>query len=457
MGKKTKVPEPTNPVAMGQMQSNENSRAWEQSMQASHPNQVNNAGSLTWTQDPATGQWTQTSTLNPGNEYLYNKGLLNSQSLANMAGNLMGDMDNMPIELNKWAPSNADYSKVSGIPGVADYSGAPNMPKVTDYSSLGRLPGQADYSHLGAMPGIANYDVLGAIPQVGQYDKRATDLTRQLMQPGLDQTNNAARARAAAMGLGAGSGAGNNFMEFQNSQRANDAALKSALAGINQGNIMFGQGMQRYQQGAENLNNQYAQGMGIRQQGMNEANNLFNQSLQSHQMGANDLNNQFAQGMALRQQGVGELNNQFTQGMQGHQQGVSDANNLFGQMMQSIGANNQATMQERQGNMAQLSGLMGLAGGQSAAPQFNNVPNVNPLSPTNWQSIMSNYDQQQIAAANARNSSKNSLLGGLMGIGGSILGGPMGGSIMGGIGSMFGGGGGSQAGIINNLPDYYLR
>ena len=366
-GKGAKTPQPTDPIAIGQLQTNENLKAYNQSLQAQRPNQSNASGNLNWSMDPTTGQWTQSVNLSDPAQNVWNQQTENQQSIANMFRKVMENTNFNPVDLNT------------------------------------NMPGSADYSGLGAMPGVANYESLGNIPQVGQYNQQATDLTMKLMQPGLDRTNDAARARAAAMGMGAGSGAGNNFMEFQNSQRSNDAALKAALAGINQGNIEFGQGMQRYGQGAENLNNQYMQGMGIRRQGQTEADQQFNQ------------------------------------------------------MMQSIGAGNQATLQERAANLGQLSGLMGLTQQQSANPAFAGTGNVGSLAPANWAGIINNYDQQRLAAANANKASGSSLLGGLMGIGGSILGGPMGGSIMGGIGSMFGGGGGSQAGMVNNLPDYYLR
>lgn len=42
-----------------------NEAMWTRALQANRPNQSTPWGSSSWTQDPQTGQWTQTQTLNP--------------------------------------------------------------------------------------------------------------------------------------------------------------------------------------------------------------------------------------------------------------------------------------------------------------------------------------------------------------------------------------------------------
>jgi hypothetical protein len=75
-------------------------------------------------------------------------------------------------------------------------------------------------------------------------------------------------------------------------------------------------------------------------------------------------------------------------------------------------------------------------GSQVGMPQFSNVPGVQQAN-TNVAGIYSDNYNQQMQAFNAQNSQNNAFMGGLFGLGGSILTAPMtgGGSL---IGSMFG-------------------
>jgi hypothetical protein len=286
MGKKTKTPAAPDYTGLANQQAALGKESWNAALQANRPNQQNQFGNLSWSQDPTTGQWTQTSALNQPQQDIFNQQQANQQQIANMTGGMLGGFNTSPI----------------------DFSGAPGLPSVTDYSSLGEIPGAVDYSSL------------GNIPQVGQYSQQATDLYNQLAEPGLANAENAQRARAAAMGLPEFGSRAGTTMNQQLADARSRSGMMGAQAGIAQGNTMFGQGMQAYQQGAQNLNNQFTQGMAGRQQGVSELNNQFNQGMGLNQQGIQNILQQRGANLAQMQglmglgQSVGQPQfNQFGQ------------------------------------------------------------------------------------------------------------------------------------------------
>lgn len=317
MGKKTKTPDAMQGVAAGQAEWNANQNYAQSQTIANRPTQINQYGKLTWSQDPVTGQWTQSNQLNAPQQDIFNQQQANQQQLANMGAGLLGGFDASQVNLGN----------------------APNLPNVVDYGQLGAIPGQVDYNALGDMPAI------------GQYNQQATDLYNKLAQPGLDRSRAADEAKMAAMGLSLGSGKAWDNEQFNLNDAENRSRMMAAQAGIQQGNTMFGQGMQKYQQGVENLNNQYMQGL-----------NQYN-------IGQQQLNNQFQQGMGL------------------HQQGVSDI------------------LQQKQANMAQLGGLMGL--GQSVGvPQYGNFSQATSAPWLNISGALNQGLQNNANASNADSAAK---------------------------------------------------
>lgn len=195
MGKKSKTPEAPNYTAIAQQQQQLGQQAWGDALNANRPNQSNQFGNLTWEQDPTTGQWTQTSTLNQQQQDIFNSQQGNQQALADATGNALRGFDT----------------------------------------------GQVDFSGLGAMP------------QVGGYNQQAIDTYRQLQAPQLQQQRGAAEAKLAAMGLNTGSG-----KAWENAQRAigtneNQADLQAIQAGIGQGNTEYQQAMAGRQQGVNEI------------------------------------------------------------------------------------------------------------------------------------------------------------------------------------------------------------
>ena len=198
MGKKTKTPAAPDYNALAQQQAYLSRTAADDMTAANRPDQTNQFGSLTWSQDPTTGEWTQSTQLNQPQQDIFNQQQANQQGIADAAGRMIGGFDTNQVDL----------------------SGAP------------------------------------AMGQVGQFNQQATDLYRQLGQPDLDRSQNARLANLAARGISdLNSGAGANLMS-QLGDQTNRFGMEAAQRGIAQGNTMFGQQNQLHQQGVSDILNQ---------------------------------------------------------------------------------------------------------------------------------------------------------------------------------------------------------
>lgn len=204
MSKKTKTPEAPNYAGLATQQQAANEQAWNKTLQANRPNQTNQFGSSTWEQDPVTGQWTQSTTLNAPQQAIFDSQQANQQKIADMSSGLLGGFDASQVDL----------------------SGAP------------------------------------AMGQVGQFNQQATDLYNQLAQPQLDRQRAAKEAQMAAMGLGMGSGRAYDTQQQLLNESENRSGLMAAQAGIQQGNTMFGQQNQLHQQGVQDILNQKQANLG---------------------------------------------------------------------------------------------------------------------------------------------------------------------------------------------------
>ena len=313
-GKKASMPSAPDYTALAKQQSELSKQAAEWALGQNRVDQSNPLGSSTWTQDPTTGKWSQSTTLNQPQQDLLNAQTQNQQDIAGALSSALKGYDTSQV----------------------DFSGAP------------------------------------AAPTVGGYNQQVIDTINQLQAPQLQRQRAAQEAKMAAMGLGTGSGQAWNTQQNLIGQNENDANLKAILAGIQQGNVEFGQGMD------------------------------------------------------LRNQGVNEI------------------------------------LKQKQANLGQLSGLMGLTQ-QQQMPQFANYAQTGAYQiPDLVGAAKANYDAQ-VAQANAKNASGGGLLGTLGGIAGTALGsmaGPLGASIGGSLGSsIFGGGGGltpaQSASFASTNPNGY--
>lgn len=89
MGSKKKAPKAPDYTKLAQEQARLQNEMLKTQTEANRPDQINAMGSLKWTQDPATGRWTQTETLNPEAQNALDQSLaLQSQQIGQI-GDLM--------------------------------------------------------------------------------------------------------------------------------------------------------------------------------------------------------------------------------------------------------------------------------------------------------------------------------------------------------------------------------
>jgi len=198
MGKKSETPKAPDYMGIANQQALQSQAAWADQLKANRPTQTNQFGSSTWSQDPTTGQWTQSTQLNQPQQDIFNQQQWNQQQLADIGGELTGGYDASQVDL----------------------SGAP------------------------------------AMGQVGQFNQQATDLYRQLGQPDLDRAQAARRAAMAARGISDVTSAAGTNLEAQLADQTNRFGMEAAQRGIAQGNTMFGQQNQLHQQGVSDILNQ---------------------------------------------------------------------------------------------------------------------------------------------------------------------------------------------------------
>lgn len=92
-----------------------------------------------------------------------------------------------------------------------------------------------------------------AMPEVGGYNEQAMNTVRALQAPDLARRRAAKEAQLAAMGVGTGTGAAWNAEQQNINDVESRADMQAILAGINQGNIQFGQGMDRHKTGVSDI------------------------------------------------------------------------------------------------------------------------------------------------------------------------------------------------------------
>lgn len=198
MGKKSKTPPTPDYSAIAGQQQKLGQQAWGANLQANRVSQNNPMGSTSWEQDPTTGKWTQNTSFNAPQQKIFEQQQANQQQIADLSSGLIGNVGSNKI----------------------DFSGAPKM------------------------------------PEVGGYNQQVIDTINKLNAPGLQQARAAKEAQLAAMGLGTASGQAWNNEQRNLSDAEDRARMQATLAGIQQGNTAFGQGMQLHQQGIEDITGQ---------------------------------------------------------------------------------------------------------------------------------------------------------------------------------------------------------
>jgi len=151
-------------------------------LMANRADQKNPYGSIDWSRDPVSGEWTQTETYNPEQQGLLDQRVSTQGVLGNKGQQVAEGLD-------------------------AGYANAP------------------------------------AMPTVGGYNEQAMNTIRALQAPELQRAEDARRATAIAKGIPMEGSSAGTAIEQQLADARSRADMQAILAGINQGNTEFGQGI----------------------------------------------------------------------------------------------------------------------------------------------------------------------------------------------------------------------
>jgi len=91
MGSKKKAPPPPDYKALAEQQAALQNQMLQTQTEANRPDQISAMGSLKWSQDPATGRWTQTEELNPEARSALDQALALQTEQIGQIGDLMGE------------------------------------------------------------------------------------------------------------------------------------------------------------------------------------------------------------------------------------------------------------------------------------------------------------------------------------------------------------------------------
>lgn len=195
MGKKSKTPKAPNYKSIALEQEGRSKDAWNANLNANRADQNTAFGSTKWDQDPTTGEWTQNTTLAPEYEAMRKQQADTQGVLSGKAGEAAGGLDTSQI----------------------DFGGAP------------------------------------AMPTVGGYNQQVIDTLRKIQAPEMERARAAKEAQLTAMGVGTGSGKAWDDEQSNIGDRESRADLNAIMAGINQGNTEFTQGMDAHRQGISDI------------------------------------------------------------------------------------------------------------------------------------------------------------------------------------------------------------
>ena len=387
MGKKSgsAPPPPPDYKALAVEQGKLDKETLDQQTLANRSNQYTTTGSLEWSQDPETGQWSQVETMSPEQQYLYDQDIYRKAALGDVGMGMLGRVQD----------SVANPFSLQGMTDVKGYD-------TSGLQQWGQVPGQGlggygslDYSKLGAMPDSG----FGAVQEVQKAMMSRLD-------PSLQHGREAEIARLKAQGFNEGDEGFNTQLGLQD-QRRNDAEQQALLgAATEYGNI-------------------FNRGMDVRKQGADEA-------YKSAQFGKDVRSRQFDEQQQASEYANALRGSQF--GEQGILRGAS-ADDRTRQM-------NEALMQ-RQMPLQELQQFMSGVSGQN--PSFENYNQAGRGTAADIYGATDKEYQAQVAATNAKNAASAGQTAGLMKLAGSVAGsffGPVGTAVGGALGSYLGGGGG---------------
>lgn len=151
MGGKSKTPPPPDYKALAKEQAILNEKALQQQTVANRPDQINALGSIKWTQDPTTGKWTQTETLDPRVQ-----GLLD-QSLG-LQGKSMSQIEELMARGGfDGGPAMPTYDQASGDAYAQKFTEA-LLARVSPQQAFDRESMETKLRLKGLQPGTEAYD-----------------------------------------------------------------------------------------------------------------------------------------------------------------------------------------------------------------------------------------------------------------------------------------------------------
>jgi hypothetical protein len=363
---------------------------------ANRPNQITPDGSSTWTMDPATGQWTQTTALSPGQQTLYDAAQIQKQQLAAAANPALAKAISA-------TQGNLDFNglpKVQSLdPSQLHAAGAdlnPNADQMSTFDPTGEHAyGNLDYSSLGKMPDSG----FGAVEDV-----RKAMLART--QPDLDMQRQREVQRLKAQGFNE-TDEGFGVSQDRLNRKDVDAQNQALLGATTAYNDIFNRGMTARRQGASELSDvaNFANQTRAQQTGEQLAGDAFNNNILASDFAQKAQASAYAN--ALRGQELGEQGTMRSASLDDRQRALSEQ------------------LLARSQPMAEYQQLSGMT--QATSPTFSGYSNVGGASAAQIAKAAQDAYAAKASQYNADEAKSAGMWSGLLSTAGTLVGGYFGG------------------------------
>lgn len=343
-------------------------------------------------------QWTSTITLAPEQQALLDSSNRISQSLANTGEENLGRVGAAQAQP-------FDTSALSPLNGAPSYRGS--------QTSVNNPNLQSSFNSPGVQSRIDTSGVQGLPSDLSGLQQKATDAAMARQNQQLGQQEESLKAQLANQGITPGSDAYNRAMQPLEQSRV-DAANQAFLTGTQYENQLYNQGMQTNAQ-------QFGQAQAQGQFGNQAAGQQYNQNLGAAQFGNEAAGQQFGQNLQAAQFGNQANLQDFNAGLAGNQ---------FGNTARQQGIQEQSYLRSLPLN--ELNALR--TGSQVQAPSFTQYNNGGQVQAAPLFAAAQAQGQAAQQAYLNQVGASNGMLGGLFGLGGSML---QGAGAAGGFGALF--------------------
>lgn len=306
MGGKSSAPPPPDYAAAAQATAAGNANAAQVTNYANRVNQITPQGNVTFTPnvvghtaagDPLT-QWTQTTTLSPEQQALYNQNQAINQQLGNVAQQGVGYVQNA---LN--SPLASPGQAVGSVPVTAAASNAGQIITDAGANRMANLTAQNNANQIQTSvnsPELLQQQVTDAIYRQQQ----------QYLDPQFQQSQDALTSQLANQGITQGSQAYDTAMKnaaLQRQQAYSNAQMNAIQGGVGAASTLFGNQLAAGQFGNQALGQQFGQGVTLNQlanqiAAQNNQTNLANAGFTNQALGQQFGQNQSAAEQAFQQQ-----------------------------------------------------------------------------------------------------------------------------------------------------------